>query len=240
MNSTILSICVALAIIILSEGKYLLVSVEESGVSPLQSRKQSRNSFPCDDQPQVYYNQGPLKRLFPKGKKPGYTTEDRRIISCAPNNLADKHPTRGNYIAYEVIPLPGDETKSMGTLNIVDMKHLVCEEASPKCRCEGMLPRLFSHIQAEAGSGKKVNESVGYINVPTDIASPENFYMTCKCMLTAAYDFKYYTVKMPMGTSGCQTEFDLNAPGTTPSNVCGQYRDLNCYNLRIEVSKYID
>jgi len=230
MNSTVFSICVALAIIILSEGKYLLVSVEESGVSRLQSRE----SFMCDDQPSVYWNKKTLKRLFPGGKKPGYKTNFPRIDSCAPFNLADKHPTRGNYIAYEVIPQPGDETRSMGTLNIVDMKHLVCDVASPKCQCEGMLSHLFEHVQQEAGSGKKIYESVGYIDVPTNMAAEENFYMTCLCVLQAAKDFKYFDVVMPNGTNGCEAKVDLN--GRDPTEVCGEYRHKNCYNNRIVIS----
>jgi len=232
MNSTILSICVALAIIILSEGKYLLVSVEESGVSRLQSR----NAYQCDDEPGIGSNNVELKRIF-KDIYPGYTTEDRRIYSCAPRALVDKHPTQGNYIAFEVIPQPGDLTETMGTLNIVSMKHIKCKKASRKCQCDGMLTDLFDHVQREVGSGLKIHESVRNITIPTDMTSHANFLGTCTCLLQAALKFRYFDVHMPEGQYGCQTPQSINGP--TTNEVCGYYRANNCYNNRIVVSKEI-
>jgi len=224
MNSTILSICVALAIIILSEGKYLLVSVEDSGVSRLQSRQ----SFNCEVTPAYFDDQNVLEGL---DFEPDYTTDKKRISSCAPFDQAISEPRNGNYIAYEIIPRDGDKDN----LNIVHMEHDICNEATLDCQCRGMLHSLFNHTRLEDGSNKKIHASVNEVTIPAPMVDVGNFVYICMCFLEKAKEFEFMNVNMPKGINKCLGTHAMNSRGA--AQICGDYRHNKCYGKDIKIWK---
>jgi len=233
MNSPILLIGVALAIIFLSEGKYLLVSVEEPDVL----LPQSRNGFKCNPQPSIPNGNGNglkdlLKDLFSK-----YETNKPKIITCAYAVAVVTEPLNGNYIAYEVIPNKAGDPLKDGNLHIVSMADNKCDPSPEPCRCENMFNSLFNHPQEEEGSNRKVKDSVKKLTIQAQEVTTTSFQYRCTCLLGSAKKAGFVSVKMD--TAGISTicRDPQRLDGKSVQEVCGVYTSNQCYDSRIILEK---
>jgi len=230
MNSIILSIGGFLAMMILTDGKYLLVSVEEPNSSSLASRKIEKGT--CNNElPQFVSGEGlDVEAEWTSGT-------EKKIITCS--MTSQTNPLRGNFMAYELIEkeeaVNEDDRKKLRVLKAVDNN---CIPMVPRCQCKKLFTSLLQNQKTK--TTEKIGKYVSKILVEANNDDIMSWDQYCNCFLKASLEFQFKHVKMEnmmRPKEVCQATFSFSE--LKPREICEKYAGLKCGNEAITIFKVL-